>query len=100
MLTQYANFFRIAAFKKVKGPEVHEMDRSIFKDRLYSKIYRKKKFNLKKRSSAPRKFDKAALLAKLNRKLEERKMGAKDASKTRGVDKNVAEDTVTKNLKH
>lgn len=44
----YPNF-RIAAFKKVQGPEIQEMDRSIFKERNFSKIYRKKKFNFLKK---------------------------------------------------
>ena len=53
---QFLTQFRIAAFKKVKGPEVHEMDRSVFKDRLYSKIYRKKKFNFTKKKFTPKPF--------------------------------------------
>ena len=44
--------YRVAAFKKISGPEVHEMDRSIFRDRSYFKIHRnkkKRKFTLKDR---------------------------------------------------
>ena len=41
--------FRIAAFKKVTGQEIHEMDRSIFRPRKWFKVFRKKKFFEKKR---------------------------------------------------
>jgi hypothetical protein len=33
------------------------MDRSVFKDRLYSKIYRKKRFNFTKRKFTPKNRD-------------------------------------------
>lgn len=49
-----ANFVRIAAFKKVSGPEVHEMDRTIFKDTKDSKIFRKKKYHFNKAKFAPK----------------------------------------------
>lgn len=87
----YPNF-RIAAFKKVQGPEIQEMDRSIFKERNFSKIYRKKKFNfLKKEVEHQQPFDKKALLEKLNKKLEERK-----AAETQPKSD---EDSVSKKLK-
>jgi hypothetical protein len=41
--------FRIAAFKKVTGPEIQELDRSLFRKRSYFKIFRKKRFRMKKK---------------------------------------------------
>jgi hypothetical protein len=57
----------VAAFKKVTGPEIHEMDRTVFKDCLYSKIHRKKKFNFTKKTFTPKLFDKEGLLSKYNK---------------------------------
>lgn len=40
--------YRVAAFKKVTGTEMQELDRSIFKPTKYFKVNRKKKFGAKK----------------------------------------------------
>lgn len=71
------------------------MDRSIFKERTFSKIYRKKKFNfVKKEVEGHQPFDKKALLEKLNKKLEERK-----AAEATSEAQLVAQDDVHKKLK-
>ena len=70
------------------------MDRSIFKERNFSKIYRKKKFNFVKRELEHTPFDKQALLEKLNKKLGERKLG-ESAPGGQGS----FQDTVEKKLK-
>ena len=70
------------------------MDRSIFKERNFSKIYRKKKFNFVKRELEPQPFDKKALLEKLNKKLELRKAEGPDPKLN-----TTGDDTVEKRLK-
>ena len=72
------------------------MDRSIFKEKSFSKIYRKKKFNfIKKEVEHQQPFDKKALLEKLNRKLEEKK-----AAETDPTNQSADRDSVIKKLKH
>ena len=71
------------------------MDRSIFKEKSFSKIYRKKKFNFIKKEVEHQPFDKKALLEKLNRKLEEKK-----AAETDPTDQPLDRDSVMKKLKH
>ena len=50
---------RIAAFKKVTGPEIHEMDRSIFRPRKYFKVFRKKRKPPKRRKAEEKQKEKA-----------------------------------------
>lgn len=70
------------------------MDRGIFKERNFSKIYRKKKFTFVKKELESQPFDKKALLEKLNKKLEDRK-----AAEAQPNSELKSDDTVEKKLK-